>query len=140
MHNLRNLLEMLKGSPVGLKLNAQLNNFLLDCFVYHVDLWWNFLGNYLLDTFFNQLKLNYFLTVIVNPLIHYIFLPLSVLGLFGLSFQLAMLSDLLTIITLHAHCFYIYAALLYKIEISGLRSLFRIVLGRRKNILRGIFH
>lgn len=35
---------MLKGSPVGLKLNAQLNNFLLDCFVYHVDLWWNFLG------------------------------------------------------------------------------------------------
>ena len=56
--------------------------------------------------------------------------------MFGISFQSAMLCDVITLITLHAHCFYIYAAMLYKIEISSIRSLMRIVLGRRKNILK----
>lgn len=36
VNKLRMLLEMLDGSPVGLKLNVQLNNFLLSCFMYHV--------------------------------------------------------------------------------------------------------
>lgn len=89
--NLRKLLESLKGNPVGLKLNVQLNNFLLSCFIYHVELWNTFL-------------------VIVSPAINYLFIPLGVLGFFGLSFQLAMLSDLLVLISLHAHCFYVYAA------------------------------
>ena len=89
---LRTLLQLLKGSPVGLKLNDQLNHFLLDCFIYHVDLWRTFI-------------------IIVSPTIKYLFVPFTLLGCFGLSFQLAMLSDLLVIITLHAHCFYIYAAL-----------------------------
>lgn len=44
VNKLRHLLQMLEGSPVGLKLNVQLNNFLLSCFMYHVDLWWNFIS------------------------------------------------------------------------------------------------
>lgn len=43
----RVLLHSLKGSPIGLKLNVQLNNFLLDCFGYHVELWATFLSKYL---------------------------------------------------------------------------------------------
>lgn len=88
---LRELLQTLRGSPIGLKLNVPLNNFFLSCFLYHVDLWWTFL-------------------IIVAPAIHFLFIPLSVLGLLGFSFQLAMLSDLIILISLHAHCFYIYAA------------------------------
>lgn len=114
---LRVLLEMLHGSPVGLKLNVQLNNFLLSCFMYHVDLWFNFI-------------------VIVEPAIHYLFLPITIFGFFGLSFQCALLCDIITLITLHAHCFYIYAAMLYKLELSSIRSLLRIVLGRRLNVLK----
>ncbi|XP_058453246.1 phosphatidylinositol N-acetylglucosaminyltransferase subunit Q-like [Malaya genurostris] len=114
---LRNLLTTLRGSPIGLKLNAPLNNFFLSCFLYHVDLWWTFL-------------------IIVSPAIRFLFLPLSVLGLLGLSFQLAMFSDLIILISLHAHCFYIYAAVLYRIELGGIRALCRIVLGKKKNILR----
>lgn len=49
---LHTLLDSLKGSPVGLKLNVELNNFLLDCFTYHVDLWATFLGK-------NKLIFNY---------------------------------------------------------------------------------
>lgn len=117
VNNLRSLLIALKGSPVGLKLNVLLNNFFLDCFIYHVDLWWTFL-------------------VVMAPAIQYLSYPLAVLGLLGLSFQLALLSDILTIIALHAHCFYIYAAVLYKIEVIGIKALWRVVLGRRKNVLR----
>lgn len=91
VYYLRELLQTLRGSPIGLKLNAPLNDFFLNCFLYHVDLWWTFL-------------------IIVSPAIHFLFIPLSILGLFGLSFQLAMLSDLIILISLHAHCFYIYAA------------------------------
>lgn len=50
------------------------------------------------------------IAVIVSPAIQYLFIPLAVLGCFGISFQLAMLSDLLVFVTLHATCFYIYAA------------------------------
>lgn len=92
MKQLQLLLDSLKGSPVGLKLNIELNNFFLGCFRYHIDLWATFL-------------------VIVAPLIKYIIAPLAVFGCLGLSFQLAILSDLLSIITLHAHCIYIYAAM-----------------------------
>ncbi|XP_055641582.1 uncharacterized protein LOC129778601 [Toxorhynchites rutilus septentrionalis] len=117
VHYLRELLQTLRGSPIGLKLNAPLNDFFLNCFLYHVDLWWTFL-------------------IIVSPAIHFLFIPLSILGLLGLSFQLAMLSDLIILISLHAHCFYIYAAVLYRIEIGGIRALCRIVLGKKKNVLR----
>lgn len=114
---LRRLLAMLEGSPVGLKLNVQLNNFLLSCFMYHVDLWWNFI-------------------LIVEPAIHYLFLPITMFGLMGFSFQCAMICDVITLITLHAHCFYIYAAMLYKLELTSIRSLLRIVVGRRLNVLK----
>ena len=117
VNKLRGLLEMLDGSPAGLKLNVQLNNFLLSCFMYHVDLWFNFI-------------------IIVEPAIHYLFLPINLFGLMGFSFQCAMLCDVITLITLHAHCFYIYAAMLYKLELTSIRSLLRIVLGRRLNVLK----
>jgi hypothetical protein len=117
VRKLRGLLEMLDGSPVGLKLNVQLNNFLLSCFMYHVDLWFNFI-------------------VIVEPAIHYLFVPITVFGFFGLSFQCALICDIITLITLHAHCFYIYAAMLYKLEVSSIRALLRVVLGRRLNVLK----
>lgn len=88
---LRQLLHALKGSPVGFKLNIELNHFFLDCFTYHVDLWGIFIE-------------------MITPAIKYLFIPLAVLGCFGISFQLAMLSDLLVVVSLHATCFYIYAA------------------------------
>lgn len=41
--HLRLLLDGLKGNPAGLKLNSQLNQFLRECFKYHIDLWAAFL-------------------------------------------------------------------------------------------------
>uniref|UniRef100_A0A182PS35 Phosphatidylinositol N-acetylglucosaminyltransferase subunit Q n=1 Tax=Anopheles epiroticus TaxID=199890 RepID=A0A182PS35_9DIPT len=115
--SLLQLLQTLRGNPIGLKLNGALNEFFSSCFSYQVDLWWMFL-------------------IILSPAIQFLFIPLSILGLFGLSFQVAMLSDLIVLIGLHAHCFYIYVAVLYRIEVGGIGALYRTVLGKKRNVLR----
>ncbi|XP_011291559.1 uncharacterized protein LOC101890935 [Musca domestica] len=117
VNKFRLLLHSLKGSPIGLKLNVQLNNFLLECFGYHVELW---------DTFLNA----------IEPCIRQLFVPITILGSMGLSYQLALLSDIISVIGLHAHCFSIYAAVLYKVEIKGLQVLWKMFLGKRKNVLK----
>lgn len=43
---LRILLDSLKGNPAGLKLNVHLNELLLSCFNYHIDLWEIFICEY----------------------------------------------------------------------------------------------
>lgn len=43
-------------------------------------------------------------------MLHGLFVPFVSLGAVGLSLQLAIVSDLLVFISLHAHCFYIYVA------------------------------
>lgn len=50
------------------------------------------------------------LTVLIAPVVNGLFVPFVMLGAFGFSFHLAILSDLLVFISLHAHCFYIYVA------------------------------
>ncbi|XP_054730182.1 uncharacterized protein LOC129238960 [Anastrepha obliqua] len=117
IRKLRLLLRSLKGSPIGLKLNEHLNNFLLDCFNYHIDLWAKFLD-------------------LIEPIVLQLFVPIALLGLIGLSFQLASLPVLISIIGLHAHCFYIYTAVLYKVEIKGIQVLWKVMLGKRYNVLK----
>uniref|UniRef100_W8CCF9 Phosphatidylinositol N-acetylglucosaminyltransferase subunit Q n=1 Tax=Ceratitis capitata TaxID=7213 RepID=W8CCF9_CERCA len=117
IQKLRLLLRSLKGSPIGLKLNENLNNFLLDCFNYHVDLWAKFLD-------------------LIEPVVRQLFVPIALLGFTGLSFQLASLPALMSIIGLHAHCFYIYTAVLYKVEIRGIQVLWKVMLGKRYNVLK----
>ena len=58
------------------------------------------------------------------------------LGWMGLSFQIALLSDLITLASLHCYCFYVYAARLYGLVLHGLRSTFRMFGGRKWNPLR----
>lgn len=117
IQQLRYLLGALKGSPIGLKLNDHLNNFFLDCFTYHIDLWATFLD-------------------LIEPIVRQLFVPMALLGLMGFSFQLAMLADLISLVGLHAHSFYIYTAVLYKVEIKGLQVLWKVVLGKRRNPLK----
>lgn len=109
--HLQQLLDSLKGSPVGLKLNSELNHFFLACFRYNVDLWAAFLSKFL-KILRSQFRSHFFsFSVIVAPTIKYLFVPFAILGCFGLSFQLSMLIDLLNLVTLHAHCIYIYASM-----------------------------
>ncbi|XP_030379849.1 phosphatidylinositol N-acetylglucosaminyltransferase subunit Q [Scaptodrosophila lebanonensis] len=115
---LYSLLKVLEGSPIGLKLNIHLNNFFLDCFKYHIELWSTFLD-------------------LIEPIVRQLFHAIGVLGCLGFSYQIALLADLISIVGLHAHCFYVYTKVLYNVEVKGLRVLWQVVRGKRTNILKG---
>lgn len=116
--SLQLLIESLMGVPVGLKLNRPLSTVLGKFFLYHLYLWKTYID------------------VIMSPLISNIISISSVFGFIGLTFQMALLSDLITVASLHSYCFYVYAARLYGLALHGLRSTLRMFGGRKWNPLR----
>ncbi|XP_067005884.2 phosphatidylinositol N-acetylglucosaminyltransferase subunit Q [Anabrus simplex] len=115
---LRDLLKWIMGIPAGLKLNFAFNNMLGRFFLYHINLWWTFL-------------------VVAQPLLEFTFQIFLWFGQLGLTFQAAILADLLAIASFHVYCIYVYAARLYNLQVSGLIALWRLFLGRKHNPLRG---
>ncbi|KAJ2946057.1 hypothetical protein O0L34_g4976 [Tuta absoluta] len=115
---LYSLLKWLMGSPAGLKLNNAFNKMLGKYFSYHIQLWWLFLD-------VSGAKLD-----IILQVYHY-------LGYCGITFQAAIVSDLICIATFHSYCIYVYAARLFNIQVSGLIALLRLFVGRKYNPLRG---
>ncbi|XP_032589120.1 uncharacterized protein LOC6586300 isoform X1 [Drosophila mojavensis] len=117
IQQLYSLLKVLEGSPIGLKLNIHLNNFFLDCFKYHIELWSTFLD-------------------LIEPIVRQVFLAIGAFGCLGFTYQIALLADLISIVGLHAHCFYVYTKVLNNVEVKGLTVLWQVVRGNRYNILR----
>ncbi|XP_075231560.1 phosphatidylinositol glycan anchor biosynthesis class Q isoform X2 [Lycorma delicatula] len=116
--SLRQLIEWLMGSPAGLKLNFPLNSVLGKFFIYHIDLWWSFLG-------------------LVRPFLEYSFYIFLLIGRLGFSFQIAILADFLAIASFHVYCIYVYAARLYNLQLRGLGSLSRLFIGCKRNPIPG---
>ncbi|KAG6447140.1 hypothetical protein O3G_MSEX004762 [Manduca sexta] len=118
INSLYSLLRWLMGAPVGLKLNNAFNNMLGRYFSYHVQLWWLFLdvSGEKLDTIIHVYRY---------------------MGYLGITFQTAVISDLICIATFHSYCIYVYAARLFNMQISGLIALMRLFVGRKYNPLRG---
>lgn len=111
------LLKWCMGAPVGLKLNNAFNKMLGKYFSYHVQLWWLFLD-------VSSEKLDIILHIY------------SYLGYLGITLQVAVISDLISIATFHSYCIYVYAARLFNMQISGLIALLRLFVGRKYNPLR----
>ena len=108
---LQNLLKWLMGVPAGLKLNKPLDQFLGNFYLYHVHLWTSYL---------------YFIEAYLPKIIRICTLS----GCLGITFLLSVLCDVLSLLTLHIYCFYIYAARLYNFEIHALASLLRLFTGK----------
>ncbi|XP_074040886.1 phosphatidylinositol glycan anchor biosynthesis class Q isoform X2 [Leptinotarsa decemlineata] len=115
--NLKGLLLYLMGSPIGLKLNYAFNKSLGQFFFYHISLWRIFLLG-------------------LQPLFVAYFRLLVLPGALGLSFQISMISDLISITTFHVYCIYVYATRLFSLQLMGLRSLWKLFIGRKYNPLR----
>nr|XP_054763516.1 phosphatidylinositol N-acetylglucosaminyltransferase subunit Q-like [Lytechinus pictus] len=114
---LQHLLHWLMGAPAGLKLNTFLAHFLGNFFLYHVYLWIGYLS-------------------VLLPIMTSLLWCIAGAGILGLSVQLALFSDLLSVLTFHIYCFYVYAARIYSLQISGLLSLARLFQGKKWNVLR----
>lgn len=112
------VLTILMGSPAGLKLNYSFNKTLGIFFFYHIALWRAFIQ-------------------VMNPLLNRIsYIVIFPGAMFGLSYQLAIISDLIAFFTFQVYCIYVYAARLYGVQIRGITSLFKLFMGRKYNPLR----
>ncbi|XP_076460294.1 phosphatidylinositol N-acetylglucosaminyltransferase subunit Q-like [Babylonia areolata] len=116
-HYLNDLLHWLMGAPAGLKLNAQLTQYMGHFFLYHVYLWSGYLS-------------------ILRPWLGWVIWTAASFGLLGMSTQLCLVQDIISMMTLHIYCFYVYAARLYCLQIYALSSLWRLFRGKKWNVLR----
>ena len=104
------LLDWLKGAPAGLKLNKHLAEYLSAFFLYHVYLW--------------QIYLN-----CITPYLQIIISLIIMSGCFGVTFLLSLASDVLSLVTLHIYCFYVYAARIYNFQLQKLVTLAKLFTG-----------
>ena len=104
------LLDWLKGAPAGLKLNKHLAEYLSTFFLYHVYLW--------------QIYLN-----CIEPYLQIIISLIIMSGCFGVTFLLSLASDVLSLVTLHIYCFYVYAARIYNLQLQKLVTLAKLFTG-----------
>ncbi|ODQ78490.1 hypothetical protein BABINDRAFT_39349 [Babjeviella inositovora NRRL Y-12698] len=113
------LIDWLMDNPAGFKLNDELTSFIGELFLWTVRFW----------------------TVLLEAVVlRYIQLWIKIIpyvtAFGGLSFAIGMVMDLVQLITFHTFCFQFSAARLYHWQISILRSLFKLIVGKRINVLR----
>ncbi|KND04909.1 phosphatidylinositol N-acetylglucosaminyltransferase [Spizellomyces punctatus DAOM BR117] len=113
----RSMISWLMGAPAGLKLNSELTSFLGEMFLELMVLWsdWIFI-------------LRQFLPEIIYVI--------GMCGVLGVAMPISLLSDLLSLVTLHLHLCYIVASKIYYWQVKGILSLFILFRGKKKNVLR----
>merc|ERR1711953_710928 len=110
-------LNWLKQSPGGLKLNPQLTGFLTQLCYHHIMIWQNYAKHVLF-----QID-NYGHCVLYC-------------SYFSIPFTLAIIADLVSLLTLHFYCFYIYSLRLYQFWIHALGDFWRLFRGLKFNPLK----
>ncbi|KAK4192172.1 N-acetylglucosaminyl transferase component-domain-containing protein [Podospora australis] len=114
---LQSSISWLMGWPAGLKLNSELALFLGDLFLWVIEYW-----SSCLDT--------------LRPVLPHIVWFIGFSSFAGASMPIAMLSDLLSILTIHIYSFYLASARIYHWQLNILISLFHLFRGKKHNVLR----
>ncbi|RKF58924.1 N-acetylglucosaminyl-phosphatidylinositol biosynthetic protein gpi1 [Golovinomyces cichoracearum] len=114
---LQNAISWLMDWPAGLKLNNELAAFLGDLFLWVIDYWSNC---------FEKLR----------PILPHVIWLIGFSSYAGASMPISLLSDLISILTLHIYCFYMASARIYNWQYIILLSLFQLFRGKKHNVLR----
>lgn len=112
------ILNWIMGAPAGLKLNYQLNLFLGSFFKYNIYVWTTYLS------------------VVLEPILSLFLTCCLMSGILGFTLQLSLLQDIISLLTLHIYCFYVFASRLYYFQVYALSSLWRLFRGKKWNMLR----
>lgn len=124
-HNLfyrvRFVTTFLGNNPFGIKLNGELARFLSDLFLWIID--------FSFSTYINHIvsirSIEIFISIISQTCCY-----------FGVSFGLALVVDLLSILSMHISLFYFISAKMYHWQLHVMRSLLYLFWGKKRNVLR----
>ncbi|TRX95989.1 hypothetical protein FHL15_003131 [Xylaria flabelliformis] len=114
---LQSSISWLMGWPAGLKLNSELALFLGDLFLWVIDYWSSCAQT-------------------LEPLLPQIIWFIGFSSFAGASMPIALLSDLLSALTLHIYSFYLASARIFHWQLTILLSLFQLFRGKKYNVLR----
>ncbi|KAI6952650.1 Gpi1-domain-containing protein, partial [Hortaea werneckii] len=114
---LQRMITWLENNPAGLKLNNELANFLGDLFLWVIDYW---------DNSVVQLR----------PLLPYIVRAIGWSAFAGASLPISLVSDWVSVLTVHIYSFYIASARIYNWQLTIITSLFHLFRGKKRNPLR----
>ena len=117
LDGLRRLIAWLMVYPGGLKLNNELAKFLGDLFLWVINYWEGLMGH-------------------LQPSFPLIIRFIGFASFAGASMPLSLCSDLVSILTLHIHCFYVASARIYNWQLTIIISLFHLFRGKKRNVLR----
>ena len=112
------LISWLMGVPAGLKLNTPLNDFLGTKFLTILRLWKYFYFEFIAR----------FLNWIVWFIIH--------LSVFGISLSMTLFHDFMKFLNLSLICFFIISTRVFLLQVSALKSLARLFMGKKWNVLK----
>ena len=115
---LQRMIVWLMGWPAGLKLNNELAAFLGDLFLWVIEYWASIING------------------VITPWLPQIIYVIGFTSFAGASLPIALLSDLLSLITLHIYSFYIASARIFNWQINIIASLFHLFRGKKRNVLR----
>lgn len=117
LEGLRRMISWLMVYPAGLKLNTELARFLGDLFLWVIDYWAGCVAT-------------------IQPTFPYLIRFIGFASFAGATMPLSLCSDMVSVLTLHVHCFYIASARMYSWQLTILISLFHLFRGKKRNVLR----
>lgn len=118
--------------PAGLKLNNELAAFLGDLFLWVIEHWSSTYAILLGGRYLNVLDC----IDALEPALPRIVWFIGFSSFAGASMPIALVSDLLSILTLHIYSFYMASARIFNWQYTILLSLFQLFQGKKHNVLR----
>ena len=118
VNGLKQTIRWLMSYPGGLKLNTELAAFLGDLFLWVIEYW------------------STTTRLLIMPHLPQIFYFIGYSSFAGASMPIAILSDLLSLLTMHIYSFYIASAKIFNWQLTIISSLFHLFRGKKRNVLR----
>jgi len=117
VEGLQQIIPWLTKNPAGLKLNTDLAKFLGDLFLWVIDYWSSCMQS-------------------LRPSLPILVRLVGLASFAGATMPISMISDLISLLTVHIHSFYIASARIYNWQLTIILSLFQLFRGRKRNVLR----
>jgi len=118
IEGLKRMIRWLMSYPGGLKLNTELAAFLGDLFLWVIEYW------------------SSTTVMLVLPRLPTIVYFIGFSSFSGASMPIAIVSDLLSLMTIHIYSFYVASARIFNWQLTIIISLFHLFRGKKRNVLR----